>query len=160
MSDVTLNYPGGELPLRAVPATEGNSGLDIGCIRERLIGLQSKGKTNAMLFKAESPDEAGRFLTTVDGYLISMGAGRQSESLKAIPKRCNCGLPGCESNKCRICGESGHNGRDCKKIPSRCTECHKNHLRDTPMVICSRAHRYDTTKCKELHINGIFVFCG
>ncbi len=30
MSDVTLQFPGGELPLRAVPATEGNSGLDVG----------------------------------------------------------------------------------------------------------------------------------
>ena len=30
MSDVTLQFPGGELPLRAVPATEGNSGVDVG----------------------------------------------------------------------------------------------------------------------------------
>jgi len=29
VSDVTLNYPGGELPLRPVPATVGNSGLDV-----------------------------------------------------------------------------------------------------------------------------------
>ncbi len=29
MSDVTLQYPGGELPLNAVPATVGNSGLDV-----------------------------------------------------------------------------------------------------------------------------------
>jgi citrate synthase len=29
VSDVTLHHPGGELPLRTVPATEGNSGLDI-----------------------------------------------------------------------------------------------------------------------------------
>jgi citrate synthase len=30
VSDVTLQFPGGELPLRSVPATEGNSGLDVG----------------------------------------------------------------------------------------------------------------------------------
>jgi citrate synthase len=30
VSDVTLQFPGGELPLRAVPATEGNSGVDVG----------------------------------------------------------------------------------------------------------------------------------
>ena len=29
MSDVTLQYPGGELPLAEVPATVGNSGLDV-----------------------------------------------------------------------------------------------------------------------------------
>ena len=29
MSDVTLAYPGGELPLARVPATDGNDGLDI-----------------------------------------------------------------------------------------------------------------------------------
>jgi citrate synthase len=29
VSDVTLQYPGGELPLNAVPATVGNSGLDV-----------------------------------------------------------------------------------------------------------------------------------
>jgi citrate synthase len=30
VSDVTLQFPGGELPLRTVPATEGNSGVDVG----------------------------------------------------------------------------------------------------------------------------------
>jgi citrate synthase len=30
VSDVTLQFPGGELPLKTVPATEGNSGVDVG----------------------------------------------------------------------------------------------------------------------------------
>ena len=60
--DVSLRYPGGELPLRVVPATEGSDGLDTGKLlsttgQVALAWLLHQPAMTAPIIGASSPEQ-------------------------------------------------------------------------------------------------------